>query len=286
MKTAFVTDSGTGEMVDELLKEGIYSVPLQVSYDNKNYQDLEELGLDEIYRLMEDGVMLSTSLPSLGKIEELFESLKQEGYERIFAVPICSGLSGTINAMELCARNVGLEFEYLDCYVTSVVQGYLIKKAKKYYEEGKSIPEIKEILNRVIEGTDTYLLPSDLQHLKRGGRLTPLAAALGGLLKIKPILKINKSTNGKIDVQDKVRTMHKAMDVVIKNMKERHSSVDERYMITVAHADDEEEANYFMNKVKDAFPNVQTQIIKLVSVVGIHTGIGCQAIQIFKVAEE
>ncbi len=285
MKTAFVTDSGTGKMVDELLKDGIYSVPLQVSYDNKNYQDLEELGLDQIYQLMEDGVMLSTSLPSLGKIEELFESLKHEGYERIFAVPICSGLSGTINAMELCARNVGLEFEYLDCYVTSVIQEYLIKKAKKYYEEGKTIQEIKKILNQVIEATDTYLLPSDLQHLKRGGRLTPFAATLGGLLKIKPILKINKSTNGKIDVQDKVRTMHKAMDVVIKNIKERHC-IDDRYIITVAHADDEEEANYFMKKIKDAFPTVQTQIIKLVSVVSIHTGIGCQAIQIFKTAEE
>ncbi len=285
MKTAFVTDSGTGKMVDELLKDGIYSVPLQVSYDNKNYQDLEELGLDQIYQLMEDGVMLSTSLPSLGKIEELFESLKHEGYERIFAVPICSGLSGTINAMELCARNVGLEFEYLDCYVTSVIQEYLIKKAKKYYEEGKTIQEIKKILNQVIEATDTYLLPSDLQHLKRGGRLTPFAATLGGLLKIKPILKINKSTNGKIDVQDKVRTMHKAMDVVIKNIKERHC-IDDRYIITVAHADDEEEANYFMQKIKDAFPTVQTRIIKLVSVVSIHTGIGCQAIQIFKMAEE
>ncbi len=285
MKTAFVTDSGTGKMVEELLKDGIYSIPLQVSYDNKNYQDLEELGLDEIYQLMQDGVMLSTSLPSLGKIEELFESLKNDGYERIFAVPICSGLSGTINAMELCARNVGLEFEYLDCYVTAVVQEYLIKKAKQYYEEGKTITEIKDILNKVIEGTDTYLLPSDLQHLKRGGRLTPFAAALGGLLKIKPILKINKSTNGKIDVQDKVRTMHKAMDVVIRSIKEKHP-IDDRYVITVAHADDEDEANYFMKKIKEAFPSVQTQLIQLVSVVSIHTGIGCQAIQIYKKTEE
>lgn len=76
MKTAFVTDSGTGKTVEELAKEGIFSVPLQVSYDNTNYQDLEELSIDRIYELMRDGVMLSTSLPSLGKIEALFEHLK------------------------------------------------------------------------------------------------------------------------------------------------------------------------------------------------------------------
>lgn len=65
MKVAFVTDSGTGKTVSELKQDGIFSVPLQVSYDNTNYQDLEELGIEEMYRLMRDGVMLSTSLPSL-----------------------------------------------------------------------------------------------------------------------------------------------------------------------------------------------------------------------------
>ena len=222
MKIAFVTDSGTGKSVGELAKEGIYSVPLQVSCDNKNYQDLEELSIDEIYALMRDGKMLSTSLPSLGKIEELFQGLKQQGYEQIFAVPICSGLSGTINAMEMIAQQQGIAFDYVDCHVTAVVQEYMIKLAKQLHETGKSIDQIKEVLLRIVHTTNTILLPSDLQHLKRGGRLTPLAATLGGLLKIKPILKINEETSGKIDVLDKVRTMHKAMDRVIEIMKSEH----------------------------------------------------------------
>ena len=284
MKTAFVTDSGTGKTVEELAKEGIFSVPLQVSYDNTNYQDLEELSIDRIYELMRDGVMLSTSLPSLGKIEALFEHLKNDGYEQIFVVPICSGLSGTINAMEMCARTVGLAFAYVDCHVTAVVQEYMIKTAKRLHEEGKTIQEIKDVLSRIVETTDTLLLPNDLQHLKRGGRLTPLAATLGGLLKIKPILKINKETNGKIDVVDKVRTMHKAMDMAIEIMRNEH--VDDSYMITVAHADDAVEAEYYMNKIKAAFPNAKHQIIKLVSVVGVHTGRGCQAVQYFKMIQE
>lgn len=284
MKTAFVTDSGTGKSAAQLKEDGIYSVPLQVSYDKKNFQDLEELGIDEIYELMREGKMLSTSLPSLGKIEELFTSLKEEGYERIFAVPICTGLSGTINAMVMSAESVGIAFEYVDCHVTAIVQDYMIKLAKQLYENGKDMEEIKEVLGRIVDTTNTILLPNDLQHLKRGGRLTPLAATLGGLLKIKPILKINKETSGKIDVLDKVRTMHKAMDKVIDIMESE--GVDDTYLITVAHADDALEAEVYMNKIKEAFPGASTQIIKLVSVVGVHTGRGCQAVQYFKMIKE
>lgn len=284
MKIAFVTDSGTGKTIDELQKVGIFSVPLQVSYDQKNYQDLEELGIDEAYKLMRMGKMLSTSLPALGKIETLFTNLKKDGYDMIFAVPICSGLSGTLQAMQISAETIGIAFDYVDCFVTAVVQEYMIRLAKHLYEKGNDIAHIKHILERVVDTADTILLPNDLQHMKRGGRLTPLAATLGGLLKIKPILKIDKETNGKVDVVDKVRTMHKAMDVVIARMKKAH--VDKDYMITVAHADDVEEANYYMEKVKEAFPDARHQVITLVSVVGVHTGIGCQAIQYFKMIKE
>ena len=86
MKIAFVTDSGCGKTIEELQQDGIYSVPLQVSYDNKNFQDLVDLSIDDVYKLMEEGKMLSTSLPSLGKIEELFTALKEQGYDMIFAV--------------------------------------------------------------------------------------------------------------------------------------------------------------------------------------------------------
>lgn len=280
MKIAFVSDSGTGKSVEQLGNDGIYSVPLQVSYDNKNYHDLEDLSIDEVYARMKEGQMLSTSLPALGKIEALFQTLKDEGYEMIFAVPICAGLSGTINALKLSADTVGIAFDYVDCHVTAIVQEYMIKLARDLSLQGYDIPRIKKVLNRVVDHTNTLLLPNDLQHLKRGGRLTPLAATLGGLLKIKPILKINKETNGKIDVVDKVRTMHKAMDVVVGIMQKE--GVDDSYMITVAHADDEREALVYQAKLKEAFPNACHNMIKLVSVVGVHTGRGCQAVQYFK----
>lgn len=284
MKTAFVTDSGTGETIEQLSKDGVYSVPLQVSYDHLNFNDALDITIDEVYEKMREGKMLSTSLPSLGKIEELFSSLKNQGYERIFAVPICSGLSGTINAMEMTAKELGLMFEYVDCHVTAVVQGYLIRLAKRLYEEGKSMEMIKEACAKVIHTTDTLLLPDDLMHLKRGGRLTPLAATLGGLLKIKPVLAINEQTKGKIDVAGKVRTMTRAMDTVIERMKQ--AGVDAGFSITVAHADAPEQAEVYKKKIEAAIQGAQVNVIKLVSVVGVHTGRGCQALQYFKLFEE
>src|SRR5699024_8866 len=138
MKTAFVTDSGTGESMEVLSRDGIYSLPLQISCGEESYQDSVDITIDQVYEKRREGAMLSTSLPSVGKIEELFEKLKAEGYERIFAVPICSGLSGTIHAMEMIAQQQGLIFEYVDCHVTAVVQGYLIRLAKRLMEKGKS----------------------------------------------------------------------------------------------------------------------------------------------------
>ena len=280
MKVAFVTDSGCGKNVQKLKEKGIFSLPLQISYRDKNMLDLEEISLKELYKYIREEKELKTSLPPVGLIEELFVSLKEQGYDMIFAVPICAGLSGTIQAMNLAAQQVGIKFDYIDCHVTAVVQEYLIETAKELYEEGKDFDEIKILLQQVIDSCDTLILPNDLQHLKRGGRLTPVAATLAGLLKIKPFLRIDKETHGKIDVVDKVRTMSKAMDRVIVYMKEH--GVDNSYMITVAHADDEDLGKVFQNKLKEAFPKAEHNFILLVSVVGVHTGIGAQCIQYFK----
>ena len=98
---------------------------------------------------------------------------------------------------------------------------------------GASMEEIQAACQQVIDTTNTLILPSDMQHLKRGGRLTPLAATLAGLLKIKPILEINRRTQGRIDVKEKVRTYTRALERAVQIMKE--DNIDEHYSITIAH---------------------------------------------------
>lgn len=283
MKVAFVTDSGTGRSVAEIEAMGCYSVPLQISYDGLSVLENEDIDVDQVYALMESGKLLKTSLAPLGKIEELFTRLKKEGYEMIFAVPICRGLSGTLDAMQMTAKEVGLAFDYFDTDVTATIEEYMVVRAKELYEkEGKSISEIKLLFSQITDRANTLLVPSDLQHLRRGGRLTPLAATLGGLLKIKPILEINKRTSGKIDVLDKVRTMSKALERTLEVAKQEILNHGEGYDITIAHVLAEDAAKDLLKKYQEAFPKADYTFIKLVSVVGVHTGIGCFAIQYFQ----
>ena len=280
MKYAFVCDSGTGRNIAELKKLGIYSVPLQISDDANNYLELEDKSIEMIYEEIASGKMLKTSLPPLGLIEETFNQIKEDGYDTIFAVPICNGLSSTTNAMRVAAANCNLEFISVDTYVTAEVEFHCIVLAKEMIEAGKSMDEVMAALNKLIKSASTLLIPVDLNHLKRGGRLTPIAAALGGLLKIKPILKIDQSTMGKIDVLSKVRTLHKAMDSVVETMLE--AGVDSTYNIFIAYVLNKDECELMADKIKAKITNANVKVIELVSCVGCHTGIGCIAVQYYQ----
>ena len=141
------------------------------------------------------------------------------------------------------------------------------------------IDEIIKKLQSIADSCETVLLCDDLDHMKRGGRLTPMAAALGGLLKIKPVLHIGKSTNGKVDVLDKVRTMKRAQDRVIKHLKELN--VDSNYTFIVAHVDALDAAKEYAQKIESQIEGAKVKVINLVSAVGIHTGLGCLALQVF-----
>ena len=280
MKIAFVTDSGIGKTAAEMAADDIISLPLQISVDGRSLQDMEDIDKDQLITLLQQQKAMATSLPALGRIQECFEKLKAEGYELIFAVPICSGLSGTISAMQTTAAQLDLPIITIDTHVTAVVQESLIRTATQMAEAGASMEDIQAACQQVIDTTNTLILPSDMQHLKRGGRLTPLAATLAGLLKIKPILEINQRTMGRIDVKEKVRTYTRALERAVQIMKE--DSIDEHYSITVAHVDAPQTAEQLAAILRRTFPKSEVQIIKLVNVVAVHTGLNTQAIQYFR----
>ncbi len=283
MKIAYITDTGIGEKTDYFHDSDIFVLPLQISSDSSSWQDMENFSKDDCTEQLKNGQVLKTSLPSLGRIDECFEHIKNAGYEAIVAVPICSGLSGTINALHLAAQQHEIPIYIIDTHVTAIVQSYLVVKIKEWIECGQSEELIQRKINEVIDSCNTMLVPYDLNHLKRGGRLTPLAAALAGLLKIKPILQINKKTQGKIDAKEKVRTFSKAMDRLLEIMKE--DGVNDQYFVTFAHVDDEETAEIYRKKAVSLFPGIKSQTWRLCNVVSVHTGLKCQAIQYFKMVD-
>lgn len=279
MKVAFVTDTGTGMSPEEWKKEGIYCIPLQIECDGTSYDEMVTINHEQFIQNLHDKKLMKTSLPRLGHIEDCFNEIKSEGYDTVFCVPICKGLSGAYDAMEMIAKQVGLDFVGIDCYVTAVVEQDCIRIAKAMYDAGKSLDEIVSRLNRIVETADTILIFEDLQHMRRGGRLTPAAALLGGLLKIKPVLHLDKSTQGRVDVLAKPRTLFKAQSSVIERLKSLHVTKD--YKFIIAHVDVLDNAKAYKEKIEAAFEGAQVQIIDLVSAVGVHTGLGCLALQVF-----
>ena len=280
MKVAFVTDSGTGKSIHEYAEQGIISLPLQISVDDKTYQDMETLNRNDCIRLMKEEKVLTTSQPSAGIIGGCFESLKDQGVELIIAVPICNGLSGTISTMTAIANSLDIKIICIDTYVTAVVQDYLITNIKKWYDEGKSHLEIQILVEKIINSTNTLLIPETLDQFIRGGRMTPLAAKLGQLLKIIPVLQINKKTAGKVDTLTKVRTFRKALSTAVDEIAKDNPG--ENTLITIAHVANISEAMNLFHTMTERFPEATIQVIELPNAIAVHTGVGCIAIQYFQ----
>lgn len=280
MKIAYITDSGTGKSIAEFAKDGILSVPLQISDGTTTYQDMETFSKNDCTKGLNEGKVYTTSQPSPGIIQECFESLKEQGVELIIAVPICNGLSGTISTMTMIAQDLGLHIICIDTYCTAVVQDYLIHRIKELYEMGKSDLEIKLVTDKIIDSCDTLIVPKSLKQLAKGGRLTPMAAKLAGLLKIIPVLRINKSTSGRIDNLEQVRTFRKALNRVVDILAEQNP--DENTFITIAHVNNIEDSESLYHTMQERFPLSKIQVIELCNVVSCHTGLGCIAIQAFQ----
>ena len=281
MKIAYVTDSGCGRSIDEMAKDQIFSLPLQIAIDNKNFFDIEQVSIGDVIKALKEDRELSSSLPALGLIDSLFKKLKEEGFEKVIAVPICKGLSGTMNALYMTGDEYDLPVSCIDTYVTAVVEEYLIKYLKTAIsDKGLNEKEALENAKRVVDSCNTLLIPANLKHLTKTGRLTTTAARIGDFFKIKPILKINKDTDGKIDVIDKVRTFPKALDKALAIMQ--NEIKNDRYVIYIAHVDAYGDAEIFKDKVQKVLPDNEIHIIPLCSPVALHTGLGCIAIQYFE----
>ena len=280
MKTAIILDSGSYYYVDSLNEKGIFAVPLQIINGNDTYMESLEISIEDVNKLLFEKNVLKTSLPSLGMIEDLFNNIKNDGYDSVLVIPITSGISGTLNAMRTAAEFVGLKFNSIDCFTTAWIPQIIAIDARKKLNEGMEIEDVIASYDEMISKSDTFIIADDLSHLSRSGRLSPVAAALGGFLKIKPILHLNKSTDGVIDAFSKVRTMNKAIDTLIDHMKEQ--GVGDGYFIGIADVGAPDLRELTVNRIKSAFPTAKIVENQLISTVSVHIGIGSIAFQYAK----
>lgn len=282
MKTAVVCDTGCGLTREDIEKNGVYFLPLQYNFNNESKLDEVEMNAREVYEMMKEGTLFSTSLTPVGLTEELFTKLKKEGYDEILGFPITAGLSSNAQTWQMVAEQVGIKYTNIDCCMPAIIQGYLAIEAKRYLDQGNSVEEIKAYFEDIIKDAQTMIVPNDMDHLARSGRLTKLAASLANLLKIKPILQLNVKSAGKVDIYDKVRTEKKAFMKMLDYAKEHVPNEGEGYVVGVADSLAKEKGEAVFNYLRSIFPKAEMHYELLVGVVGVHTGLDCVGIQYFK----
>lgn len=280
MKIAIVTDSSSDIYDDLEAIKGIYRLPLQISSDEEVFLDMETIDRSEVFDMMEAGRLFQTSLPPLDKSEDLLRQLKTEGYDLVFGINISTGLSGTTQSLKLAADEVGIAFDYFDAFTSGELLYTYVKAARIMFDKGFSIEDVKARLSEARDHSATYVLPDNLKHLMRSGRVSSTSAFVGSLLKIKPVLYLGEKTNGLMEAVAKPRTMNRAISDVVDRFVA--AGVNKDYIVYIVHVRNEATALKMKELLLSKVEGVEVYIKELVTAVAIHVGIGGIASQYTK----
>lgn len=273
-----MTDTSAMYTPDEAKKLDIDLLPLSVTINNETYKEYVDIMPEDLIEKIKEGGVPSSSQPSLG---ETMETLEKYPDEDIIILNMANGLSGTY-ATTLSAKNSMEHPERIHVINTMTLCGphrHLVELAVKMRDEGKSVQEIVNEIHKYIAFTTSYLIPADFDFLKRGGRLSPMAAKLGGLLKIVPILTLSED-DSRLEKYAIKKTRKGALKAVIKGF--RDNGTDSTYKFYVTHAGVYDDAVSVKETLAAAFPTADIEIIELSPVFITHGGPGCIAIQTIK----
>ena len=269
-----ITDSSTLYTPDEAKALGFESVPLCVNIGDFEGRDLL-IDMDDYYDRIRKGGIPKSSQPPIGDVVDVYE--KYEGHE-IINISMADGLSGTYQSA--CSAKEMLEDGSKVTVINSKTlcgpHRYMVEKAQKMKEAGHSAKEIIGWLENIKEKSESFLIPQDFDFLRRGGRLTPMAAALGSVLKLKPIMTLTEDCK-RLDKFAVKRTMKSAVDTVISHLKTRN--LDSRHILYISHADALEDAKKIMAQMKETFAELEVKILELSPVFVAQGGPKCVAIQ-------
>lgn len=271
-KVAILVDSGTDVPQELIEKYQMYVIPLKIIYKDRVYTDKVDITPEEIYQRLPQEIP-GTSLPDGETITKIFEQIKQDGYEKILAVTISSGLSGTYNIVRLIAQQQEeLEAYVLDTKNIGIGAGFSAIQAAKWLEEGMEWSLLIERLNELVKQTKVFFNVATLEYLQKGGRIGLVASILGTALKLNPIISCNDE--GIYYTVGKARGRKKSLDRTVSYVKERIGTA-KAFNLAVAHGDAKEEANEMMARLKEEFPQAQQIYFGQISpALVVHTGPG------------
>ena len=278
-KIAVVTDSNSGITQEEAQKMGIYVLPMPFTIDGKEYFEGISLTQEEFYEKLTGDADIATSQPSPHSLLKLWDELLKE-YDEIVHIPMSSGLSGSCETAIMLSQDYDGRVQVVNNQRISVTQRQSVLDAKELAEKGYSAEAIKEILEREKMESSIYIMVDTLYYLKKGGRITPAAAALGTLLKLKPVLQIQGE---KLDSFAKARTVKQAKKMMIDAMR---NDFDHRFndpegkniYLEMAYTHNLEDAEAFKKEVEAEFPGMEIVLNPLSLSVSCHIGPGALAV--------
>jgi len=279
-KIVVIADSNSSITQADATKLGIHVLPMPFFVDEKLYFEDIDLTQDGFYEKLKSGSDVSTSQPSPANLVELWDDLLKD-YDEIVHIPMSSGLSASCETATGLAQEYDGKVQVINNQRIATTQKSSALDALDLIKAGKNAKEIKEILENEKLESSIYIMVDTLEYLKKGGRITPAAALIGTVLKLKPVLQIQ---GAKLDAFAKARSQKLAKKIMLDAMK---NDFETRFSDAVAkgnmrlgvcHSANEEEAQIFAKEIAQAFPSIEIEIAPLPLSISCHIGPGSLAI--------
>lgn len=274
-KIAIVTDSNSGIDFDDL--EGVFVVPMPFLANGESYFENINLSQEQFYRLLAENASVSTSQPSIGDLGDLWTKVLED-YDEIVHIPMSSGLSQSCATARILAKDYNGRVFVADNHRVSVTLKESVFDAIALREQGLGGREIKAYLEKTAAESVIYIAVDTMKHLKKGGRVTPAAAMIGSILKIKPVLQI---LGEKLDKFALARGNQKAKECIKNAIKSdltnRFASAIEKGEVEIcfAYTDNKDEVLAFAEEMKTLFPSVPVRFIDPLPLsIACHIGSG------------
>ncbi len=282
MKVAIMTDENSGMLQADAERLGVFIMPMPFFVNGELTYESESFTKKDFYARLAEGADVSTSQPSPGDVMDMWESILEKGYDEIVYIPMSSALSESCNSAKVFAEEYEGKIHVVDNHRISITMEQSVVDAVNYAAEGMTGAGIKERLEKEAYEATIYITVEDLNYLKRGGRVTAAAAAIGNILNLKPVLTIPGT---KLDVYAKERGMKKARRTMIDAMKKDiadkfQTLYDEgNFRLFVVYSDaDEETIDGWKAEVSEAFPGMEIYVRALSLSIGCHIGPGALAV--------
>ena len=279
-KIAVVTDSNSGITQNQGKELGIYVLPMPFTIDGHTFYEDIDLTQEQFYEKLSQGADIATSQPAIDSLLGLWKQLLKE-YDQIIHIPMSSGLSGSCATAMAMAQDFQGKVYVVDNQRISVTQRQSALDALMLVRQGMDAESIREKLLQNAGESTIYITLDTLKYLKKGGRITPAAAALGTILKIKPVLQIQGE---KLDAYAKARTVKQAKTIMVDAIKNDIAqrfggdASPENVWLAVAHTDNLENAQIFREELLEEFPGHNIYVDHLSLIVSCHIGPGALAV--------